>query len=992
MSDKSRGTASRHVATAGSVSPASPRLTRRSFVQAGAAGAAAAAFGLAGRTHSHLAMAEPAEGTDEDGAGASQVVSPEAKRVRTVCHGCIQLCPCIAYVEDGVVVKLEGDPDAPVSKGGMCLKGMAQLHSVYSPRHVLHPMKLVGERGSNKWETISWDEAVETAAQQLANTQLKYGRYALWAAAGGGGNYVSGIAAGWPYVWGATTQMSPGAIQCYMPRCMMGGIMVSGDNQSMADSSALEMFNEYDPTMEALIIWGAQPSVSQTAQSGHGMADARAQGLKTVVIDPNFSPDAAKADVWLPVRPGSDSALALAWIRYVIEHESYDEEFCKYWTNLPFLINPETKLPYRAEEVWPDYVNPCIDPNDVYDTPAYVCFDNRTGKIQPFPYSAPEDSPVDPELFATVEVNGVEAKTAFQIYRERVEPWTLEKAAEVCWLEADAIEKALEIYVGAEHAGIVNGVFSDMQECAAAVPLGLIGLDIMMGFVNKPGCVLTNKGPSSRQTNRATGPWRLATVTYQASHNRYGLGWTLGWTKGQNDRWLEEQKQKWAEKGKDPDYMQQTAAQILKDRLGTVEHKGSYWWNQTTNPCARDAIDTGEPYRPRTLYYVSGNLLVNIGEPVKWAETLKGQDFVVQQYCNMTSFTVECADLFLPTNEWLEYDSGGMYLASQLNARFLHQKACHLGETVAPEIPAMLIVNRANEILKEHGEEVFDPDYLPEIASCYTDSAKQREIWAKNIWGAEGWDDLTARQDELIPAVTPPEQYWQYYQHLDIAENDGLPVGFGTESRKCEPYCSFFIKMARTGWPFLYPFEQEACADYDPICSYVDQTENPMTDTEYTLVMTSGRVHHWHHGTLRHSPFNRELLPAPDLRINPVTAAEYGIEDGDWVDVTSRRATTSGRAKLTEGIAPGVLCMERFWFPECFDSTQETITGGWREANVATLTFDGVVNDVFGSATYRGFQVKIAKGEKPARIWIEPEEFQPFMPILKGEPNTGEVF
>ncbi len=954
-------------------------MTRRGFVKGTALAAATAAFGLGAANHLAQAEEAPAEGAAES----------EIKKVRTVCHGCIQLCPCYAYVKDGVVVKLEGDKSAPVSKGSMCLKGMAQLHTLYSPRHTLHPMKLVGERGSNQWETISWDEAIETAAQQMATTQLKYGSYALWAAAGGGGNYVSGIAAGWPYVWGATTQMSPGAIQCYLPRCMMAGIMVSGDNQSMADSSALEMFNENDPQMEALVIWGAQPSVSQTAQSGHGMADCRDRGVKTVVIDPNFTPDAAKADVWLPVRPGSDSALALAWIRYIIEHEGYDEQFCKYWTNLPFIINPQTKLPYTAEEIWPDYVNPCIDPNDVYDTPAYVCFDKRTGQLQPFPYSAPEDSPVDPELFATVDVDGVEAKTAFQIYKEQAEEWTLDKAAEVCWLEADKIEEAIDIYMGCEHAGIVNGVFSDMQECSSAVPLGLIALDIMMGFVNKPGCVLTNKGAQSHQANRATGPWRLATVTYQASHNRYGLGWTLGWTKAQNDRFLEEQKQAWVEKGKDPEYMQQTAAKILQDRLGTVEHKGSYWWNQTTNPCARDAIDTGEPYKPRMLYYVSGNLFVNIGEPIKWYESLMGQDFIVQQYCNMTSFTVECVDLFLPTNEWLEYDSAGMYLTSQLNARYIHQKAVHMGETVAPEMPAMIIVNRANEILKENGQEVFDPDYLPEIASCYDDSKAQQNKWAKAFWQCDSWDELIEKQDEIIPAVTT---YWTYYQHLDIAENDGLPVGFGTESRKCEPYCSLLIKMSRNGFPFLYPYEQAACPDYSPICYYCDQTENPMTDTEYPLVMTSGRVHHWHHGTLRHSAFNRELLPAPDVRINPITAAAYGIEDGDWVNVSSRRGTTAGRAQLTEGVAPGVLVMERFWFPECFDSTQKTITGGWREANVATLTFDGVVGEVFGSATYRGFQVKIEKGTRPDRIWIEPEEFEPFMPTLMNEPMTEEVF
>ena len=77
-----------------------------------------------------------------------------------------------------------------------------------------------------------------------------------------------------------------------------------------------------------MVIWGAQPSVSETAESGRGMAELRAAGVKTVVVDPNFSPDAVKADVWLPVRPGTDTKLLLSWFRYIFENKLYDEEMC----------------------------------------------------------------------------------------------------------------------------------------------------------------------------------------------------------------------------------------------------------------------------------------------------------------------------------------------------------------------------------------------------------------------------------------------------------------------------------------------------------------------------------------------------------------------------------------------------------------------------------------------------------------------------------------
>lgn len=109
--------------------------------------------------------------------------------MRTSCHGCIQMCPAIAYLKDGVVVRLEGDPEAPVSRGSLCIKGLNQLHTMYSPRRILHPLRRAGERGENKWEVISWDEAITEAATHIKDAIDQYGNYAFFASVGGGGSY-----------------------------------------------------------------------------------------------------------------------------------------------------------------------------------------------------------------------------------------------------------------------------------------------------------------------------------------------------------------------------------------------------------------------------------------------------------------------------------------------------------------------------------------------------------------------------------------------------------------------------------------------------------------------------------------------------------------------------------------------------------------------------------------------------------------------------------
>ena len=254
--------------------------------------------------------------------------------------------------------------------------------------------------------------------------------------------------------------------------------------------------------------------------------------------------------------------------------------------------------------------------------------------------------------------------------------------------------------------------------------------------------------------------------------------------------------------------------------------------------------------------------------------------------------------------------------------------------------------------------------------------------------------ELVKNADKYVPYVTPASEYFHYGQHETVVD-DGLPAGFGTESRKIEVYCQILLKLARTGYPFCYPEPQEPCEDYSPICSYIEPAESPLSDEEYPFVLTSGRVPYFHHGTMRHAALSRELFPTAEIRINPASAKELGIEHMDWVKVTSRRGEVHARAYLTEGVHPKTVWMERFWNPECYDESQTNPTAGWRECNVNVLTKnDAPFNEVYGSYTNRGFTVKIEKSQKPANVWVEPEEFAPFLPTeeMLSEAQTKDVF
>ena len=942
-------------------------LTRRSFVKVSALAGAAAAVGasMAG------CMQEAAPEEELAGTGEAGVSSTEGlTKMRTSCHGCIQMCPAIAYLKDGVVVRLEGDPEAPVSRGSLCIKGLNQLHTMYSPRRVLHPLRRAGERGENKWEVISWDEAVEEAATHICDAIDKYGPYSFFASVGGGGAYSFMEAMTLPMAFGSPTVFEPGCAQCYLPRWSMSKLFYGGNDQSIADNAVQEIFRpDPDNKAEVVVLWGAQPSVSQTAESGRGMAELRAKGVKTIVVDPNFSPDAVKADVWLPVRPATDTGLLLCWFRYIFENKLYDEQFTKYWTNLPFLIDPETKLPVKAQELFPDFQQTTPE-----NTPAYVCYDLKTNAVAPFEFSAPADAAVDPEIFWTGDFEGKTYKTAGQIYKEEADPWTLEYTAENCWLEADKIEEAIKIYAEASVAGIANGVASDMTESASQVPLGCMGLDSIMGYVNKPGCTMTQYGA-------AGAPPTKRPVTYNNGFDgmfsdMYGIGAVIGMSDAENEAR--------AKKLGEENPQQKLANQLLVDRLGMKDHKGLYAWCHSHIPTVREAIATGEPYKPRVWFDMSGNKLAMLGNAKSWYDVFPEVDYIIGQYPMLTSFHIEAADLVFPVREWLEEPMVNM---TQLNTQWLQNECVHIGETVSHSIPAAQVVAKCAE--KMGGE-------LPGLKPGYLGSATEEEVKASvaETLHAPSWDELVKDADKYVPYVTPASEYFHYDQHETVVD-DGLPAGFGTESRKIEVYCQILLKLARTGYPFCYPEPQEPCEDYSPICSYIEPAESPLSDEEYPFVLTSGRVPYFHHGTMRHAALSRELFPTAEIRINPASAKELGIEHMDWVKVTSRRGEVHARAYLTEGVHPKTVWMERFWNPECYDESQTNPTAGWRECNVNVLTKnDAPFNEVYGSYTNRGFTVKIEKSQKPANVWVEPEEFAPFLPTeeMLSEAQTKDVF
>lgn len=903
-------------------------ISRRSFVKAAAAtGALAAAAAVDGSSQFREATAAETES--------------ETKKVYTSCQACICSCAVIATVRDGRVVRLEGNPVSPISRGGMCPKGLSGMQALYNPCRNKYPMRRVGERGTNSFERISWDEAIEEISQKLTQDYFKYGGESLLTTTGGGGNPHFSSPCRFTQAMGSPNVFEPGCAQCFLPRMATFSLMYGGSKSgttSMADSKyggCASLYFPDDNPIQTLVLWGTCTSYHAPSGSGRAIAELRAreQGLDLVVIDPRYTPDAAMAEVWLPIRPGSDVALMMTWIRYIIENELYDKDFCRRWTNLPYLINTKTKKALRAYEVGLG----SEDDEDAEKT--FVVWDKNTDSAKPLPW--PYDEALKPAFFGRYDIDGTTYPTAFTLLRERVDEWTLEKGCETCKLDPEQVEKAIHIYTDNAPSGLVLGVATDQHPQSAQAVEGACILEFLLGNIERPGALLQR---------------------FPDPPNKVDLG-TM------NTLVTEE---------------------MLTKRLGYSEHRGLGIWSHAHIPTVLKAITTGEPYQPRNWMERSGNKHAMVANASQLSDAIAKMEMICHLYMYPTAFTIEAADYVLPTQEWLE----SYFTIAHANVIIIRQPVVHLYETVNEGVIWSEIVHRCAELGNTNAQHAFDADYLAELGSDLVYWRGQQDMMNDHLGTLPmTWDELAEMGSyEWIDK----EDFLTYYTYKTIDEDTGKIKGWDTPSGKVEPYSEGTLMLGRTGEPWatvegqsydLGPLEE----DYDPLIYYHEPEESPLTDEEYPITMTNGRVPYYHHGTLRNVPYLREIYPVPLVSIHPNTAEKYGIEDETWIWVESRRGKIRGKAHITLGMAEDVVHMERFWNPEYLDSDDPS--KAWTEMNVNILSkSDGYYNPEHGTYTLRGYQVKLYPAEEgaPEGAWIEPTDFEPWMPEYSD--NTEVVF
>lgn len=242
---------------------------------------------------------------------------------RTACRGCHGGCLYELTVENGRVVKARPSKEGPLNRGRGCVKGMSIVEQMYHPQRLLYPMKRLGERGSGKWQRISWEEAYETIAARMNGLIRDYGPECISALTGTGRHHL-------PYFFrlgnaiGTPNFSSAGGLICLGPR-RTGAVMTSGL------FAGVDYYGKVKPG--GILVWGANPAVSGAdGELQWWIKDAVRQGTPIVVVDPQPTELAQKAEYWLRVRPGTDGALALGILNILISEDLYDHEFVEGYT------------------------------------------------------------------------------------------------------------------------------------------------------------------------------------------------------------------------------------------------------------------------------------------------------------------------------------------------------------------------------------------------------------------------------------------------------------------------------------------------------------------------------------------------------------------------------------------------------------------------------------------------------------------------------------
>lgn len=807
--------------------------------------------------------------------------------IHTMCRRCQSECALLVRRVNGVVVKIEGDPESACgSQGGVCAKGLAGLQLLYDPNRIKYPLR----RGNPKkglgedpqWKQISWDEALDEIARKLqAAIDISPERVML----------EFGIIQGMqqptlflgPMMAGLADQKgAPLPINAAGGTCGNAGHFING-----LDYAAFVICPDYD-YCNYLMVFGTNHGFGGFQQyANKGVARARRRGMKVVVFDPACNGAAAKADEWVPIKPGTDAAVANAMSNVMInELGMYDRPYLQKKTNAPYLVGSDMR--YIRDEstgkpmVWDSVSNSA----KVFDDPSVgeYAIDGR--------YS----------------VQGKECRPSFELLREHLKTYSPEFAEKISGAPAETLRRIAKEYAEAACIG------STIEIEGVSLPY-------------RPAATINIRSASTH----ANGMHALMAI--EMLHQVIGCSNAVG---GCTNITTEQHGYPHAKDAHLPSYL----AGPCKD--GFVEAKGFWpfpdhvWPLQEVMkprqrldemfPCAlevpflrmhdRDEVlkDAGVYPEIDVLVNYSTNAMMNASNPHERSSFYERIPFVVDIDIFSNEFNEAFADILLPDTCYFEKaDWEGMRWYVHGIAPGMNQPwSMHITQPVVEEKYGRRYTPEfINDLFFRMGRGDRMVDYYNEMLDLQPDEALP---YGQPI----DWDDLCNR---AVTHYFGKEHDWNWFKaHGGIHWKKSIDEVYWRQYRDCRVQVYW-------EWMIDYKSKTEAVAKninfmdrlrweaYDPMPVWYPIRPHEIDDPDYDLFAFSWEPPEHSNANTQEQPWIDEVAHTHPfdffININEETGRRKGLKPGDKVRVTSAVGGRSveGYVQLRKGIHPDCLNM-----------------------------------------------------------------------------------
>jgi anaerobic selenocysteine-containing dehydrogenase len=784
-------------------------------------------------------------------------------------------CKTLIHIEDGVVVKIEGNPEAPPNFGVLCGKGISELMNFYNPYRVKTPViRTNPEKGLNidpKWKEVSWEEALDYIAERLRKIREKDPRALVICE--GFGQRDTILRDPFAKAFGTPNIVYSHGSLCadHYATCLVH----AGFPVAIAD---FEYCNYH-------ITLGRSAGPNQASATGiRRFAQAIKRGMKIISVDPRSSLDAAKGE-WVPILPGTDLAFLLA-MAHVIIHENlkYDVWFMKNRTNAPYLIGSEGYY----------YRDPATNKPMIWDPVENKAktFDSEFKGVA---------------LTGNYEINHVRCRPAFDIIKEEFTKYTPEWAESICTVPAATTRRIAREFIENAQIGrtieIDGFTFPFRPVCLnserqvvshrGGTLADLTGkmINMLAGNVEVPGGLLSNgyRGPilTPDQDGVVTPRYEAVPRAFKFPPNRIDCA-------------------EFYPNGHAGVYIACMA--ILNPEKYPHDYKVEAWINHGGNPIRKNVQPQAYVEAFKKIPFVV-DIAYHFDEPSFLA------DVVLPDHVSLERLRVTYLH---PQEKSVNKETNGIQLVQirePVPPLFNTMDADEIYTALAEKLGILYgrdglydVLNHGiNPTVFEHGLNLNE-GYKLDINHKHTTEEIYDQAFRGWIHNMEGWTLKELRKTGFMAKWDPPREHYNYY--------------FFPDNKTRHPF--YFEHLKKTGdalkanmakYNVSFPGDnmEQFFEEYRPVPHWIENSEFRAPE-EYDLWIVNWMTPYFTHdssGNAAGNPWLAEVSSQDPYEgvicINTATAAKKNLKDGDEVIVESRYGKLEGQIKTTELMHPQVI-------------------------------------------------------------------------------------